>query len=261
MNRPRAAATIGPWLIMGLLAAGLWLTGSGAWIYVKAELAQVLLQKAWAGILDGQQQVKPWPWADTWPVARLVVPGLGIDHIVLEGAYGRTLAFGPSRVELQPHATGQDTTILTGHRDSHFRFLERLQPGETILVQKQTGEWQRYRVREAVVVDARTASIRIDESGEHLLLVTCYPFHGLIANTTLRYIVTADLAQESPNDVTGESISWRTSDRPSVPHSISRAAQDWDQTRSPSVRPWLTLQPRRASAPQLSPVVTKPTLP
>ena len=30
--------------------------------------------------------MKPWPWADTWPVARLVVPSLGIDQIVLEGA-------------------------------------------------------------------------------------------------------------------------------------------------------------------------------
>jgi hypothetical protein len=27
------------------------------------------------------------PWTDTWPIARLVVLGLGIDQIVLEGAY------------------------------------------------------------------------------------------------------------------------------------------------------------------------------
>ena len=73
-------------LVLTLVLLGLWQTGSGAWIYVKARLAQVLLQRAWADTLAGQRDVKPWPWADTWPVARLVVPSLGIDQIVLEGA-------------------------------------------------------------------------------------------------------------------------------------------------------------------------------
>ena len=94
-------------LVLTLVLLGLWQTGSGAWIYVKARLAQVLLQRAWAGTLAVQYQydVKPWPWADTWPVARLVVPSLGIDQIVIEGAHGRTLAFGPGRV-------GSNQTVL-----------------------------------------------------------------------------------------------------------------------------------------------------
>lgn len=72
-------------LVLIVVLLGLWQqTGSGAWIYVKAQLAQVLLQRAWAGTLAGQRDVKPWPWADTWPVARLVVPSLGIDQIVLK---------------------------------------------------------------------------------------------------------------------------------------------------------------------------------
>jgi len=34
--------------------------------------------------------------------------------------------------------------ILTGHRDTHFRFLEKLQAGETVLLQARTGVWHRF---------------------------------------------------------------------------------------------------------------------
>jgi sortase A len=177
---------------LALVLFGLWQTGSGAWIYVKAHLAQVLLQRAWAATLAGQQEVKPWPWADTWPVGRLVVPNHGIDHIVLEGAYGRTLAFGPGRFESHTSARDVGTMILTGHRDTHFRFLETLQAGETLHLQARTGRWRRFTVRDIQIVDSRTASIRTDQDGTLLLLVTCYPFRTLKPQTPFRYIVTAD---------------------------------------------------------------------
>jgi len=99
VTRQRVRARVITLLVVTLVLLGLWQTGSGTWIYVKAKLAQVLLQRAWAVSLAGQRDVKPWPWADTWPVARLVVPSLGIDQIVLAGAHGRTLAFGPGQLE------------------------------------------------------------------------------------------------------------------------------------------------------------------
>ena len=179
-------------LVLIVVLLGLWQTGSGVWIYVKARLAQVLLQRAWAGTLAGQRDVKPWPWADTWPVARLVVPSLGIDQIVLEGAYGRTLAFGPGRFESDSSAKDVRTMILTGHRDTHFQFLERLHGGETLLLQTRTGLWHRFTVRDGQIVDSRTASIDTDEDGRHLILVTCYPFRTLTPNQPFRYVVTAD---------------------------------------------------------------------
>lgn len=182
-------------LLLASVLLGLWQTGSGAWIYMKAQLAQVLLQRAWAGTLAGQQDVKPWPWADTWPIARLVVPSLGIDQIVLEGAYGRTLAFGPGRLESHTPVSGARTMILTGHRDTHFRFLEKLQAGETILIQARTGMWHRFAVRDRQIVDSRTASILADEDRTRLILITCYPFQALKPNTPFRYVVTAGMEQ------------------------------------------------------------------
>jgi hypothetical protein len=49
--------------------------------------------------LSGGETVKPWPWADTWPIARLSAPRHGVDLFVLAGATGRTLAFGPGHVD------------------------------------------------------------------------------------------------------------------------------------------------------------------
>lgn len=192
MTRRRSKTKVITLLIPALVLLGLWQAGSGGWIYMKAQLAQVLLQGAWAGTLAGQQDVKPWPWADTWPIARLVVPSLGIDQIVLEGAYGRTLAFGPGHVESTGPLEGSDNIILTGHRDTHFQFLEQLRAGGTILLQARTGTWHRFTVRDLQIVDSRTASIRTDEDGRRLTLITCYPFHTLTPHTPFRYVVTAD---------------------------------------------------------------------
>lgn len=183
-----------------LVLIGLWQTGSGTWIYMKAQLAQVLLQRAWAGTLAGQRHVKPWPWADTWPIARLVVSSLGIDQIVLEGAYGRTLAFGPGHVESTGPLEGSGSIILTGHRDTHFRFLEKLQAGGTILLQTRTGVWDRFAVRDRQVVDSRTATISTQKDKRHLILVTCYPFHAIVPGGPLRYMVIAEIVERMVED-------------------------------------------------------------
>ena len=95
MTGPRIKAKVMTLLVVALVLLGLWQTGNGAWIYLKAELAQALLQRAWADTVAGQEHVTPWPWADTWPLARLTVPSKDVDLIVLNGAYGRTLALGP----------------------------------------------------------------------------------------------------------------------------------------------------------------------
>jgi sortase A len=73
-----------------LAVIGLWELGHGVWIHAKAQLAQILLQRAWERTLRGEAAAKPWPWADTWPVARLRVPAHGVDLFVLSGVSGRS---------------------------------------------------------------------------------------------------------------------------------------------------------------------------
>jgi len=181
---------------------GTWELGRGAWIYAKAQLAQYLLQRAWARASHGDPAAKPWPWADTWPVARLRVPAHGIDLIVLTGVSGRTLAFGPGHAPQSARLGAPGTAIVTAHRDTHFRFLERLHPGDEVIVETPDGIIARFRVQETAVVDSRSGVIRAEPDAPALVLMTCYPFDALVAGGPLRYVVTARAAAEQHHSST-----------------------------------------------------------
>jgi sortase A len=180
-------------LMVCLLIVGLWQVWEGSWIYAKAGLAQFLLLRAWSRTLAGEPNVEPWPWADTWPVARLTIPGKPVDLIVLNGAYGRTLAFGPGYVEASAPPGSPGTTILTGHRDTHFRFLRDLQDGDRIVMQTSTGRSYTYQVHARRIVSTANDRIVMKRDRLTLVLVTCYPFESLSPGGPLRYVVTAYL--------------------------------------------------------------------
>ena len=96
-----------------LMACGAVLVGQAIWIHAKAVLAQVLLERAFAATLATGHDVKPWSWADTWPVARVVGPAAHRSAIVLAGASGQALAFGPGHVERTPEAGEPGTAIYS----------------------------------------------------------------------------------------------------------------------------------------------------
>lgn len=182
-------------MIVLLTVAGIWQLSEGGYIYAKAQLAQHLIQKSWQQSIGSAQQVKPWPWADTWPVARLTVPRLDIDQIVLAGDNGRTLAFGPGHRfgTVLPGEAGN--SLIAGHRDTHFDFLKQLRSGDEIFVQSQLGVTRRYVVYWTEVIDESTP-VNITTDRRELTLVTCYPFDTVVPGGPLRYIV---FAEESLN--------------------------------------------------------------
>lgn len=177
--------------VLALLLIGFWNFGQGACIYAKAYLAQGLLERAWQQTLTGKPEVRPWPWADTFPVARLRVPSRNIDQIVLSGATGRTLAFGPGYMLASSLPGGGGVTILSGHRDTHFGFLQNLRRGEPLLVQLADGQEHVFTVSDTRVTDAREAGLTLAAQAEGLVLITCYPFNVVAPTGPLRYVVSA----------------------------------------------------------------------
>ncbi len=176
-----------------LFCLGFWQLGQGAYIPAKAWLAQELMQRAWQKTQDGQSESPPWPWADTWPVARLLAQGGNVELIVLEGGSGRTLAFAPGHISVSALPGEKGNSIIAGHRDTHFQFLQFLKLGESILVETAGGDTHLYRVTDIDVVDSRRGSIVIDTDVPMLSLVTCYPFGAREAGGPLRYVVTAEM--------------------------------------------------------------------
>ena len=193
MTRGRRAAL----LLAGLLAAiAAWQLGSAGWLLAKAELAQILLARAWQRTLAGESKARPWSWADTWPVARLEAPSHGLDLYVLAGGTGRTLAFGPGHLDGTPLPGLPGRSVIAAHRDSHFRFLKDLAPGERLRVQTAEGRWRDFVVLEGLVLDTRTDRLRLAAAGQpELVLVTCFPFDAPFAGSPLRYVLRAVSAE------------------------------------------------------------------
>ena len=186
-----------PLLAISLFAAivGFVLIGQGVYIHVKALLAQVLLDRAFSQTLATGQDVKPWSWADTWPVARLVVPRLRASEIVLAGSSGQALAFGPGHVEQTPDAGEPGVAVYSAHRDTSFRFLKDVVVGDAIDITRRDGRTFQYRVTGTSVVRFDASGIDPNESGKRLVLSTCWPFDA-VTSGPLRYLVHAELVEK-----------------------------------------------------------------
>jgi sortase A len=175
-----------------LLLTGFFLFSRGAYIHAKAGLAWYLLRAAWEERLARGVIVKPWSWADTWPVARLLVPKHAIDLVVMEGDTGNVLAFGPGHMELSPLPGQPGNSIISGHRDTTFSFLRDVREGETILLQRADGRMLSFTVTATRVVDAAILDMNVESEIPLLTLVTCYPFDAVVPGGPQRYLVFAE---------------------------------------------------------------------
>jgi sortase A len=189
VGRPsRAALATAVLLAIG----GSALVADALYIKVKAVVAQILLERAFAHARASGTVVKPWSWADTWPVARIAVPRLGAHAIVLAGSTGQALAFGPGHVERTPDAGDSGTAVYAAHRDTHFAFLRDIRPGDEIVVERRDGRTFRFRAAETQVVRWNASGINAAAAGRHLALSTCWPIESAVPGP-LRFVVHADL--------------------------------------------------------------------
>ena len=175
-----------------ILIVGLCFLVSGSWIQIKAVVAQELLERSWQQTLKHGNPVQPWPWADHWPVAQLKLHKFKSAFIVLSGDSGSSLAFAPGWNTKSAKPGGQGVTVISGHRDTHFKILKDTEIGDLIEVVTPQGETVNYQVETIDVVDSRVASIKTEQSGQVLVLVTCFPFDAVVVGGPLRYVVTTD---------------------------------------------------------------------
>ena len=176
-ERPRRKARL--WLTVLIACAGFACLSDGLYIYAKAALAQVLLHAAWDKTQTSGADAKPWPWADTHPVARLIAPAQDADVLVLSGASGRTLAFGPGHLDGSALPGSPGNSVITAHRDTHFSFLRRVAAGDTLVVEGRDGARRHFHVRRTYVADFRALHIPRDVPVPTLTLVTCFPFDAI----------------------------------------------------------------------------------
>jgi len=177
-------------IICCLLTITILCWGNALKIYFKAIAAQILINITWEQTLEGNPQ-PPWPWADTTPVAMIRNEKNGDSFIVLSGGKGNSLAFGPAHIDGTKHPGDKGTSVIAGHRDTHFAFLENSEMGDRISIQSLSGIWSSYEINKLSIHDIRDHKFwHIDSDLDQLLLVTCYPFDTIDPNGPLRLIVT-----------------------------------------------------------------------
>ena len=174
------------------LGLSIVLFGQSTWIFAKAQLAQVLLERAFSQSIASGDPVKAWGWADTWPVARLEISRIQASAIVLHGGSGEALAFGPALLNETSRIGERGTAVISAHRDTHFAFLRDVRVGDLISITRDDGLVFTYRVTRTSIAVWNKSGIDRNASGFNLVLSTCYPF-GAITPGPLRYLVHAEL--------------------------------------------------------------------
>ncbi len=226
-----------------LLAVGGVQGGRGAWIFAKAELAQILLRRSWADTQAGSERARPWPWADAWPVARIILPDG--DHIVLGGASGRNLAFAPGHLDGTALPGGTGTCVIAGHRDTHFAILEDLVEGDLVRLEDASRTVTTYRVTATAVVDESETDVLAETTEPTLVLITCWPFHAVNPGGPLRYVVWAERVQLSNVQTLESSVHPGIRVIAGLPDGSSEGATDCSLGREPQgTRRQKTSKPR-----------------
>ncbi len=122
------------------------------------------------------------------PAISLEVPVLqGTDDITLNRAVGRIP--GTARVGATKGNLG-----IAGHRDSFFRGLKDIGPGDTIQLETL---WNKLTYEVADITITTPSDVTVLQRSEEgmLTLVTCYPFY-FVGHAPKRYIVTAKLVDK-----------------------------------------------------------------
>ncbi len=180
-------------MIFGIvLSFGAWQLGQDSVVSARAWLAQSLLHTAWVRALESGEQVRPWPWANTWPLARLSVPHLNVEQIVLARAADEDMsafALGHSNSSVLPGELG-NSVLNAHHRKTFISFLKKLKQGDTLVLESpRNGRWH-YQVSAIYIVDKTDTHLVEPSLNRRLTLISCYPSSK--TEDGLRYVVIAE---------------------------------------------------------------------
>jgi sortase A len=109
-------------------------------------------------------------------LTHLLIPKISLDVIVAEGTSREQLLKGPGHLEQTALPGEPGNAVIAGHRDTFFRHIFELNPGDKIVVQR-NGRLFRYEVTGKKIVKPEDTSVISPSTEAELTLLTCYPAH------------------------------------------------------------------------------------
>jgi sortase A len=122
------------------------------------------------------------------PVARLIVPRLNLDEIVIEGVDDYALNAGPGHLPGSAYPGEAGNSVISAHRDRHFASLGEISVGDTLSTESGT-QRTRWVVISKRVIDADAPAL-FKTHDATLTLTTCWPIRYL-GSAPERLLVTA----------------------------------------------------------------------
>ncbi len=124
------------------------------------------------------------------PVARIVIPRIGLDMVVVQGTDTSDLREGPGHYPSTPLPGQPGNVAIAGHRTTYahpFYNLNELSAGDSILVTVPGHVW-RYVVRVQMVVTPGDVAVAgpLTEGGSWLTLTTCNPRYSAATRLVVR---------------------------------------------------------------------------
>ncbi|MDQ3997202.1 MAG: class D sortase [Gemmatimonadota bacterium] len=154
-----------------------------AWEAAQAQSAFAVVHASLdAGRLGG-------PWAIGSPIARMTIPALGLDEIVIEGVSDEELNAGPGHLPGSVLPGERGNAVISAHRDRHFSTLGALQVGDEITTETAGARRMKWIVIARRVVRSSDAAL-FSTPDATLTLTTCWPIR-YVGTAPERLIVTA----------------------------------------------------------------------
>ena len=131
------------------------------------------------------------------PTARLRIPTIGVDKIVVEGVSLADLKKGPGHYPESPLPGQEGNAAIAGHRTTYgapFHRIDELEAGDEIIVETIQGSFT-YEFTEQLIVSPSQVDVLADKADNRLTLTACHPKYS----ARQRIVVVAHLvADEQP---------------------------------------------------------------
>jgi sortase A len=122
-------------------------------------------------------------------IGKLEIPRIGISVMVLQGMEEHALILGAGHVPGTPKPGGEGNVVIAAHRDTFFRKVEAILPGDIIQFATVRRTYE-YVVESTEIVDPEDTRAMESRGREELTLITCYPFY-YVGSAPKRFIVHA----------------------------------------------------------------------
>lgn len=182
--------------LISMLITGLILS-FGWQVVVRSDIsdwiANSLVRSAWLRTQAGGEQVKPWPWAQVWPIARLTMLYSDTEHVILKQEKQLKSSIGLNYLESSVLPGEIGNTVLSAHPSLYFSFLSKLNLDDILVLESPRTGKLHYRVSESFIVDKTYTQLLDHGSKRRLIIISCYQCDENNTNaSSLRYVVIAE---------------------------------------------------------------------